>query len=212
MLYRNLPLHAVKYLVGDNFFKSANYTIEVLCAAPFNEEKENLRNVEAQILSKRAEISKFESEYREVCTIFRIAVHMYLIIISFDQTSRWIFVGSCTIHRNDKQICTWNANGEFFYSSDPLEKNSSDGSNWSETINWFSLQIDELLKQRNEIHASYTVVPLKRSSSSSKGRSKTSSKESKEDGEVREKRSTRERPRKKKWYNLHLRVDKRKAC
>ncbi|WJX56830.1 Chaperone protein dnaJ 16 [Trifolium repens] len=140
---------------GDNFFKSATYTIEVLCAAPFSEEKENLRNVEAQILSKRAEISKFESEYREVLAQFT------------EMTSRYA---------HEMQT------------------------------------IDELLKQRNEIHATYTVVPLKRSNSS-KGRSKTSSKESsKEDGEAREKRSTRERPRKKKWYNLHLRVDKRKAC
>jgi hypothetical protein len=65
----NWHLHAVKFLLGDNFFKSATYTIEVLCAAPFSEEKENLRSVEAQILSKRAEISKFESEYREVCTL-----------------------------------------------------------------------------------------------------------------------------------------------
>jgi hypothetical protein len=140
---------------GDNFFKSATYTIEVLCAAPFSEEKENLRSVEAQILSKRAEISKFESEYREVLAQFT------------EMTSRYA---------HEMQT------------------------------------IDELLKQRNEIHATYTVVPLKRSNSS-KGRSKTSSKESsKEDGEAREKRSTRERPRKKKWYNLHLRVDKRKAC
>lgn len=59
----------VKFVLGDNFFKSANYTIEALCAAPFREEKENLRNIEAQILSKRAEISKFEAEYREVCTL-----------------------------------------------------------------------------------------------------------------------------------------------
>jgi hypothetical protein len=66
ILHRNW---SVKFLLGDNFFKSATYTIEVLCAAPFSEEKENLRNVEAQILSKRAEISKFESEYREVCTL-----------------------------------------------------------------------------------------------------------------------------------------------
>jgi len=58
----------VKFLLGDNFFKSANYTIEALCAAPFSEEKENLRSIEAQILSKRAEISKFEAEYREVGT------------------------------------------------------------------------------------------------------------------------------------------------
>lgn len=139
---------------GDNFFKSANYTIEFLCAAPFSEEKENLRNVETQILSKRAEISKFESEYREVLAQFT------------EMTSRYA---------HEMQT------------------------------------IDELLKQRNEIHASYTVVPLKRSNSS-KSRSKTSLRESKEDGEAREKRNTRERPRKKKWYNLHLRVDKRKAC
>jgi hypothetical protein len=69
ILHINWHLHAVKFLLGDNFFKSATYTIEVLCAAPFSEEKENLRSVEAQILSKRAEISKFESEYREVCTL-----------------------------------------------------------------------------------------------------------------------------------------------
>lgn len=53
--------------VGDNFFKSVSYTIEVVCAEPFTEEKENLRAVEAQILSKRVELSKFETEYREVC-------------------------------------------------------------------------------------------------------------------------------------------------
>lgn len=44
-----------------------SYTIEVVSAEPFTEEKENLRAVEAQILSKRVELSKFETEYREVC-------------------------------------------------------------------------------------------------------------------------------------------------
>lgn len=56
-----------KLSAGDNFFKSVSYTIEVLCAASFSEEKEDLRSVEAQILSKRVELSKFETEYREVC-------------------------------------------------------------------------------------------------------------------------------------------------
>lgn len=64
---KNINLYA-PVCVGDNFFKSANYTIEALCAAPFMEEKENLRNVEAQILSKRVELSKFETEYKEVCS------------------------------------------------------------------------------------------------------------------------------------------------
>jgi len=80
----------------------------------------------------------------------------------------------------------------------------------TEHLLFISVQIDELLKHRNEIHASYTVTPFKRSTS--KSRSKSSSKENKEDGPTREKRSTRDRPKKKKWYNLHLRVDKRKAC
>ena len=51
---------------GDNFFKSVSYTIEALCGSPFVKEKNDLRDVEAQLLKKRAEISKFESEYREV--------------------------------------------------------------------------------------------------------------------------------------------------
>ncbi|XP_048136536.1 chaperone protein dnaJ 16-like isoform X3 [Rhodamnia argentea] len=140
---------------GDNFFKSASYTIEALCAAPFTEEKEHLRAVEAQILTKRAELSKFETEYREVLAQFT------------EMTSRYA---------QEMQA------------------------------------IDELLKLRNEIHASYTTCPhLKRSISKSKSRG--SSKEAREESQVREKKSTaRERPRKKKWYNIHLKVDKRKAC
>ena len=74
------------------------------------------------------------------------------------------------------------------------------------------LQIDGLLKQRNEIHALYTTVPpIKRSSS--RNRSKGASKEAKEEGEVRDrKHSMRDRTKKKKWYNIHLKVDKRKPC
>lgn len=138
---------------GDNFFKCASYTIEALCAAPFVEEKEHLRAVEAQILTKRAELSKFETEYREVLAQFT------------EMTSRYA---------QEMQA------------------------------------IDELLQQRNEIHASYTTCPpLKRSKSKSRG----SSKEAREESHVREKKSTaRERPRKKKWFNIHLKVEKRKAC
>lgn len=73
-------------------------------------------------------------------------------------------------------------------------------------------QIDELLKQRNEIHAAYTTVPpIKRSTS--KSRNKGPSRENKEDGQVRDKKhSTRDRSRRKKWFNIHLKVDKRKPC
>ncbi|XAR65016.1 hypothetical protein NMG60_11008954 [Bertholletia excelsa] len=145
---------------GDNFFKSASYTIEALCAAPFTEEKEKLRAVEAQILSKRVELSKFESEYREVLQQFT------------EMTSRYA---------QEMQA------------------------------------IDELLRKRNEIHASYTVAPpMRRSSGKSKNRS--ASKDAKEGGQVKEKnqvkdkKSVRERTKKKKWFNIHLKVDKRKPC
>lgn len=141
---------------GDNFFKSISYTIEALCAASFTEEKENLRAVEAQILSKRVEISKFETEYREVLAQFT------------EMTSRYA---------QEMQA------------------------------------IDELLKHRNEIHASYTTAPpMKRCSSRSKNRG--ASKDATEDSrQVREKKpSMKDRSKKKKWFNIHLKVDKRKPC
>lgn len=64
-------------IAGDNFFRSANYTIEILSAEPFSAEKEMLREVEGQILTKRAELSKFETEYREVCYSFPFVLFVY---------------------------------------------------------------------------------------------------------------------------------------
>ncbi|KAM3243774.1 hypothetical protein ACQJBY_055605 [Aegilops geniculata] len=165
---------------GDNFFKSATYTLEVVCAEPFSTEKEKLRSVEAKILAKRSELSKFESEYREVLAKFT------------EMTSRYA-----------QEMQT----------------------------------IDELLNERNAIHASYTNSPtLKRSSSDSKG--KTSSKGSKsdddqsarkekkskspttmeasasdEEGPNKKEKKPKERLRRKRWFNIHhLKVDKRRPC
>ncbi|KZV26488.1 chaperone protein dnaJ 16 [Dorcoceras hygrometricum] len=128
---------------GDNFFKSISYTIEILCAAPFSEEKENLRTVEAQILSKRVELSKFETEYREVLTQFT------------EMTSRYA-----------------------------QEMQS----------------IDELLKRRSDIQASYTTLPQIKRSSSSRSKNKASFKES-EDGSTKDRRPSRDRPKKKRWFS-----------
>ncbi|KAK8463100.1 hypothetical protein SEVIR_1G321900v4 [Setaria viridis] len=146
---------------GDNFFKSASYTIEVVCAEPFSAEKERLRSVEAKIIAKRSELSKFESEYRE---------------------------------------------------------------------------IDELLKERNAIHASYTNNPtLQRSSSSSKGKSPSKGSKSEDDQTVKKEKKSKSQPmeesrsdddatknkkekkpkdriRRKKWFNIHMKVDKRRPC
>ncbi|GMH27621.1 hypothetical protein Nepgr_029464 [Nepenthes gracilis] len=137
---------------GDNFFRSASYTIEAICAASFAKEKDELRAVEGEILSKRVELSKFENEYREVLAQFTKMTNRY---------------------------------------AEEMQA------------------IDELLKQRNEIHASYSVAPqMKRTPKKSKGRSV---KEPKEEGQTRDKKPSRERP-KKKWYNLHLKANQRKAC
>ncbi|KAL7133010.1 hypothetical protein ABFS83_12G112600 [Erythranthe nasuta] len=140
---------------GDNFFKSVSYTIEVLSAAPFPEEKESLRSVEGQILSKRVELSKFETEYREVLSQFT------------EMTNRYA---------QEMQA------------------------------------IDELLKQRNEIHACYTIAPQIKRSSSSRSKNKASFKESEDGLLARDKKQSKDRSKKKRWYNLHLKVDKRKPC
>ncbi len=82
----------------------------------------------------------------------------------------------------------------------------------SELQSLWVLQIDELLKQWNEIHASYTIAPqMKRSTS--KSRSKGLFRETKEEGQLRDKKaSMKDRTKKKKWFNIHLKVDKRKPC
>ncbi|KAL8227517.1 hypothetical protein R6Q57_015101 [Mikania cordata] len=140
---------------GDNFFKSASYTIEVICTASFVEERESLREVEGQILSKRLELSKFETEYKEVLAQFT------------EMTSR--------------------------YAKEMQE-------------------IDDLLKQRNEIHATYTTAPsTKRSGSNGhRIRRRGASKEPKEDGH--QKPTSKDKIKKKKWFNIHVKVDKRKPC
>ncbi|KAL8142379.1 hypothetical protein V2J09_015411 [Rumex salicifolius] len=142
---------------GDNFFKSASYTIEILSAAPFGQEKDALKAVETQILTKRVELSKFESEYREVLAHFT------------EMTSRYT-----------------------------QEMRS----------------IDNLLKQRNEIQASYTTAeppPIKRTSSKGE-KSVSASKEPKEDGQKKESKPTSEGTKKKKWYNVHLKLNQKNAC
>ncbi|PKA51465.1 Chaperone protein dnaJ 16 [Apostasia shenzhenica] len=139
---------------GDNFFKCASYTIEIMCGDAFSAEKEKLRDVEAKLLAKRAELSKFEMEYREVLAQFT------------EMTNRYA-----------------------------LEMQT----------------IDELLNQRNMIHASYTTIPsLKRTSSSIGQRS--SSMSSTEEDELPAREKSREWTKKKKWFNLHSKVEKRRPC
>lgn len=90
------------------------------------------------------------------------------------------------------------------------------------------MQIDELLGERNTIHAAYTMNPgLKRSSSSSKvknsskgvksGEEEENSRDEKRDKDKdkdkeKEKERIRDRLRKKKWFNIHVKMDRKKPC
>lgn len=161
---------------GDNFFRSVNYTIEVVCGESFPAEKEKLQSVEAKILTKRAELSKFETEYREVLAKFT------------EMTSRYT---------QEMQA------------------------------------IDNLLKERNEIHASYTNnSPLKRSSSRSKAKSPSKFSKGEEDNNQRKEKKVKDQPTggcrsadedsnekktkerfpRKKWLNIPFKIDRRKPC
>lgn len=73
-----------------------SYTIEALSAAPYSEEKNKLRAVEEQLLTKRAELSKFETEYREASS-FEFSCccveFCFVSVIHLDS-----FVGIGTVH------------------------------------------------------------------------------------------------------------------
>ncbi|KAH9306084.1 hypothetical protein KI387_010488, partial [Taxus chinensis] len=62
---------------GDNFFKSASYTIEAICAKSFEDSTEKLKDVEAQILTKRNELRQFETEYRKALVRFQEVTNKY---------------------------------------------------------------------------------------------------------------------------------------
>lgn len=59
---------------GDNFFKTASYTIEALCTRSYEDTTHSLKDIEAQILRKRVELRQFETEYRQVMTPYFIVV------------------------------------------------------------------------------------------------------------------------------------------
>jgi hypothetical protein len=62
---------------GDNFFKTASYTIEALCAKTYEDTTEKLKEIEAQILRKRNELRQFETEYRKALARFQEVTNRY---------------------------------------------------------------------------------------------------------------------------------------
>ncbi|KAH7834347.1 hypothetical protein Vadar_015083 [Vaccinium darrowii] len=62
---------------GDNFFKTASYTIEALCTRSYEDTTRSLKDIEAQILRKRVELRQFETEYRQAVARFQEATNRY---------------------------------------------------------------------------------------------------------------------------------------
>ncbi|KAF8053227.1 hypothetical protein N665_1446s0001 [Sinapis alba] len=141
---------------GDNFFKTASYTIEALCTKTYEDTTEKLKEIEAQILRKRNELRQFETEYRKALARFQEVTNRYT---------------------QEKQT------------------------------------VDELLKQRDSIHSSFSVVKTPSGSNLSNGSSsKAQGDESKGDGDsVGEDGGSESRDKsKRKWFNLNLKGSDKK--
>ncbi|GER43862.1 chaperone protein dnaJ [Striga asiatica] len=141
---------------GDNFFKTASYTIEALCAKTYEDTTNKLKDIEAQILRKRNELRQFETEYRKALARFQEVTNRY-----------------------------------------SQEKQS----------------VDELLKQRDSIHSSFTVsrtVAFPSGSgqfSNGSGSSKLTGEESPGDEGSAD---SKDKSSKKKWFNLNLKSSEKK--
>ncbi|GAB4828860.1 Chaperone protein dnaJ 15 [Ancistrocladus abbreviatus] len=138
---------------GDNFFKPATYTIEAVCAKSYEETTEKLKEIEAQILTKRNELRQFETEYRKALARFQEVTNRY-----------------------------------------SQEKES----------------VDELLKQRESIHSSFTAV-RGLSTVSNGSTSKIPGEDSRADSPGEDGSSDgKDKATRKKWFNLNLKgSDKR---
>ncbi|CAA7410439.1 unnamed protein product [Spirodela intermedia] len=139
---------------GDNFFKTASYTIEALCAKSFEDVTQKLQEIEAQILAKRNDLRQFEIEYRKAMAHFQEVKNRY---------------------NEEKQ------------------------------------SVDELLKERDTIHSSFTTVQtLVNCSGSSSGTSKVPSDPPKADTPLEYGSDDGKDKFRKKWFNLNLnRSDKK---
>ncbi|KAL8196384.1 hypothetical protein R6Q57_024679 [Mikania cordata] len=62
---------------GDNFFKTASYTIEALCVATYESSTYKLKDVEQQILRKRTELRQFETDYKKALAQYQEVTNRY---------------------------------------------------------------------------------------------------------------------------------------
>ncbi|KAG6529444.1 chaperone protein dnaJ 15-like [Zingiber officinale] len=135
---------------GDNFFKSASYTIEAICAASYKDTTEKLKEIEAQILAKRNDLRQFEVEYRKALARFQEVTSKYneerqsvdeLLkqrdIIQSSFTTVRTLVNSSGVTSSSSKIPT-----EDDRSDSPVENANSDGKEKSSKKKWFNLNLN----------------------------------------------------------------------
>ncbi|KAL2233375.1 UNVERIFIED_CONTAM: Chaperone protein dnaJ 15 [Sesamum indicum] len=146
---------------GDNFFKPASYTIEALCAKSYEDTTHKLKDIEAQLLKKRNELRQFEIEYRKAVARFQEVTSRYSQEKQSAVAALIISVGN----RHDPDVeanwLHW-----LLMPASPLSMkgvlarsvNRRVGVIVMEHFHDMSIHVDELLKQRDSIHSSFTVA------------------------------------------------------
>ncbi|KAF7827795.1 chaperone protein dnaJ 15 [Senna tora] len=140
---------------GDNFFKTASYTIEALCAKTYEDTTQKLKDVEAQILTKRNELRQFETEYRKALARYQEVTERYTqekqtvdeLLKQRDGIHSSFTVSKPTnISGNASNLSNGSSSGKFAgedsKSESPGEDGSSDGKDKSGRKKWFNLNLN----------------------------------------------------------------------
>ncbi|XP_019184693.1 PREDICTED: chaperone protein dnaJ 15-like isoform X2 [Ipomoea nil] len=135
---------------GDNFFKPATYTIEALCSKTYEDTTSKLKDIEAQILSKRNELRQFETEYRKALARFQEVTNRYS---QEKQSVEELLKQRDTIHSAftiTRAVVTVGGNGSGLFSNESSSRSPGDdfkaespedGSSESKKKKWFNLNL-----------------------------------------------------------------------
>lgn len=134
---------------GDNFFKTASYTIEALCTKSYEDTTEKLKDIEAQILRKRNELRQFETEYRKALARYQEVTNRYSQekqsvdeLLKERDNIHSAFTVNKTVVQTSSSVSNGsssNAPGEDYRAESPGEDVSSDGKDKSSKKKWFNL-------------------------------------------------------------------------
>ncbi|KAJ4973674.1 hypothetical protein NE237_006848 [Protea cynaroides] len=134
---------------GDNFFKTAAYTIEAICAKSYEDTTGKLKEIEAQLLMKRNELRQFETEYRKALARFQEVTNRYS---QEKQSVDELLKQRDTIHSAftiARSVTTFSGNGSS--SKVPVDESKAespgddgaDGKDKSSKKKWFNLGLKE---------------------------------------------------------------------